>query len=343
MKRLFKILKWIFYTVVVIIGVFAMLYLYTSGPWKVANTVAQDSTIAHITIDDIIFHAEHHGHDSLPTLVVVHGGPGQDYRYLLPLRAFSDEYQVVFYDQRGTGLSPRVNPSELTLQSSIDDLDRIINYYAPGEQVNILGHSWGAMLASGYLAQYPDRVKRIILAEPGFLTTEMSQIFNERTNGFRVDLNFRNMMLIGKVVLRGLHLRGPDDQAIKDYIYGNLVTAEVDNHPMAGYFCGQKYDSTQVKFWRLGMEAATSIPNSQMDEHGNMQIDLVSGVEIYPDTVLFIAGECNSFIGPDYQEMHLKYFPRHKLEVIRNAGHNMFLDQPEQFSNIVRAFLKEEL
>ena len=91
------------------------------------------------------------------------------------------------------------------------------------------------------------------------------------------------------------------------------------------------------------MEAAQSIPASQMDANGNMQIDLVSGVESYPDTVLFIAGDCNRFIGPDYQEMHLKYFPRHKLEVIENAGHNMFLDQPVEFSRIARAHFKEDL
>jgi pimeloyl-ACP methyl ester carboxylesterase len=199
------------------------------------------------------------------------------------------------------------------------------------------------MLASGYLAQHPESVSKIILAEPGFLTSAMSELFNERTNGFKVDLTFSNLMLIGKIVLRGLHLKGPDDQAIKDYIYGNLVTADVEHHPMAGYFCGNAYDSTQINFWRLSMEAAQSIPASQMDTNGNIQIDLVTGVENYPDTVLFITGDCNRFIGPDYQEMHLQHFPRHKMEVIKNAGHNMFLDQPEEFSSVVRTFLKEDL
>ena len=270
-----------------------------------------------------------------------HGGPGQDYKYLLPLKELSDEYKVVFYDQRGTGLSPRVDPSELTLQSSIEDLDRIINYYSPNQKVNLLGHSWGAMLASGYLTQHPEKVQRIILAEPGFLTTEMSEIFNERTNGFKLEITLSNIALIGKIVLRGLHLRGPDKDAVKDYIYGNLVTAEVDDHPMAGYFCNNQYDSTQLDFWRLGMEAAQSIPKSQMDENGNMQLDLVSGVENFPDTVLFITGACNEFIGPDYQQMHLNHFPRHRMEVIENAGHNMFIDQPEEFFRIVRTYLKD--
>jgi proline iminopeptidase len=343
MKKIFKVAKWIFYTIVVVFGAIAVIYLYTSGPWKVAKTVAQDASIPHITIDSVVFHAESFGNDSSEVLIIVHGGPGQDYKYLLPLKELSDQYKVVFYDQRGTGLSPRVDPAALTLQSSIDDLDRIIDYFAPGKKANILGHSWGAMLASGYLGQHPEKVDKIILAEPGFLTSEMSELFNERTNGFIVEMTLSNILLMGKIVFRGLHLRGPDDQAIKDYIYGNLVTADVEKHPMAGYFCGNAYDSTQISFWRLSMEAAQAIPNSQMDENGKMVIDLVSGVEQYPDTVLMITGDCNSFIGPDYQEQQLKYFPRVKMEVIENAGHNMFLDQPEIFSKIVRAHFEEGL
>jgi len=45
------------------------------------------------------------------------------------LKELSDEYYVVFYDQRGSGLSPRVDPAELTLDSSIEDLDRIVEHY----------------------------------------------------------------------------------------------------------------------------------------------------------------------------------------------------------------------
>ena len=86
------------------------------------------------------------------------------------------------------------------------------------------------------------------------------------------------------------------------------------------------------------MVAAQSIPQSQNDENGKMHIDLVSGVEQFPDTVLFISGDCNRLIGPDYQQMQLKYFPRHRLEIIHNAGHNMFLDQPDEFFKIVREF-----
>lgn len=343
MKAIKNIFRAILYIISTLIVVLILSYFLTSGDWQVAETIAQDSTISHITIDDVVFHSEAYGSDTTRATIVIHGGPGQDYRYLLPMKELADEFKIIFYDQRGTGLSPRVDPSELTLQSTIDDLHRIIEYYSQNEKVNILGHSWGAMVGSGYLAQHPDKVHKIIVAEPGFLTSDMTEKFMKRTNGFKIDLSFNNFILLGKIVMQGLHVRGPDDQAIKDYIFENLVSSNVENHPMSGYFCGGKYDSTQIVFWRLSFEASQSIPKSQNDENGNMIIDLVTGTEIYQDTVLFITGDCNRFIGPDYQELQLKYFDRNKMAIIKNAGHNMFLDQPDEFYQIVRDHFKEEL
>lgn len=343
MKKVKKIFKALFYAIVVLMGIFAVLYLWTTGDWAVPQTVAQDSTLSHINVDGIVFHSEVFGPDTARVTVVIHGGPGQDYRYLLPMKQLADEYRIVFYDQRGTGLSPRVDASELTLESSIEDLHRVINHYSPNNKVNILGHSWGAMLGSGYLAKYPEKVHKVILAEPGFLTTEMAALFMERTNGFKIDISLDNLILIGKIFMRGLHVRGPDDHAVKDFIYAGIVNADVENHPLNGYFCGDSINADQQKFWRLSMVAAQSIQESQLDAEGKMQIDLVTGVDHYPDTVLLISGNCNRLIGPDYQQLHLKYFPRHKFEVIENAGHNMFVDQPEAFYALVRAHFSEGL
>src|SRR6185503_2313758 len=99
----------------------------------------QDSSIPHITIDGVTFHAETFGDPANPVVIVLHGGPGSDYRSLLPLQALSDQYFVVFFDQRGTGLSPRVNPEEITIASAIADLDSIVAYYGKGRKVNLVG------------------------------------------------------------------------------------------------------------------------------------------------------------------------------------------------------------
>ena len=42
----------------------------------------------------------------------INGGPGADYRSLLPLSRLKDDYFVIFYNQRSTGLSPRQENSD---------------------------------------------------------------------------------------------------------------------------------------------------------------------------------------------------------------------------------------
>src|SRR5215216_4138507 len=48
-------------------------------------------------------------------LLVLHGGPGADHRYLLPqMLELDDEHELVFYDQRGGGQSRTDDPTPIT-------------------------------------------------------------------------------------------------------------------------------------------------------------------------------------------------------------------------------------
>ena len=96
-------------------ALFALFYLLTWGDYPVPETVADDPSLPHITIDGVTYHAETFGDPSNPVVITIHGGPGGDYRSILSLKALSDDYFVVFFDQRGAGLSPRVDPDEITL------------------------------------------------------------------------------------------------------------------------------------------------------------------------------------------------------------------------------------
>src|SRR4051794_23954393 len=77
----------------------------------VPKTVAEDPSLPAVDLNGTRFHAEAFGDPDAPVIMVLHGGPGQDYRNSLPLKALADDgLRVVFWDQRGTGLSARVDP-----------------------------------------------------------------------------------------------------------------------------------------------------------------------------------------------------------------------------------------
>ena len=82
-----------------------LFYVLTMGDYTVPETVTQDPSLPHVTIDGVTYHAQTFGDPANPVVITIHGGPGGDYRSILSLQELADEYYVVFFDQRGAGLS----------------------------------------------------------------------------------------------------------------------------------------------------------------------------------------------------------------------------------------------
>jgi proline iminopeptidase len=148
-------------------------------------TVDEDPLLPSISVNGTQLHSETFGNPNNPMIVVLHGGPGGDYRSLLNCSRFSaDGFFVVFYDQRGSGLSRRQNKGVYTsTQLFIDDLDAVIKYYRPkpDQKIILMGHSWGAMLATAYINGHPGEVRGAVLMEPGGLTWHDAEEYIKRS------------------------------------------------------------------------------------------------------------------------------------------------------------------
>jgi proline iminopeptidase len=333
MKRLPGIIVKALACLTAVVVVFSLvLYLTTIGNYPVPKTVADDPLLPRITINGTVFHAQTFGNPAHPVVIVVHGGPGWDYRGLLPLKDLSDEYYVVFYDQRGTGLSPRVDPRELSLESSLRDLDSIIDYFGRGKRVDLIGHSWGAMLATAYLGKHPEKVSHAVLAEPGFLTTEMMKQSGVKF-GPRWEAGF--LMRATRAWFQSLHVKGPDKDAASDYFMGR-----VGPYANPDYYCGGVVPDAGALHWRAGVQAMQAILRSGMDEKGDFHINLTEGIERFSSPVLFLSTECNRLIGRSHQEKQAKFFPNAQVAVIGGSGHSMFGEKPKESISVVREYLK---
>ena len=153
-------------------------YINESGN-LVPKTVMEDSTIPSIDVNGAKLHAQAFGPVDSTLIICLHGGPGANFRYLLNCKSLAEKgYRVVFYDQRGSGLSQRFSKewylghgADAVAKSYYDDLSGIINHYKTNsnQKVVLLGHSWGAMLATSFVGKYLNKINGLILAEPGGL------------------------------------------------------------------------------------------------------------------------------------------------------------------------------
>jgi proline iminopeptidase len=100
------------------------------------------------------------GHD---TIVVVHGGPGAGINDIRPdLEPLAASHVLIFYDQRGGGRSEL--PRDTTLLAPryfIGDLEAVREHFQL-RQVNLLAHSFGAIIVAEYARVHPDRVASMV-------------------------------------------------------------------------------------------------------------------------------------------------------------------------------------
>ena len=102
--------------------------------------------------------------NSVP-LLCLHGGPGSTWDYLQPFDDLANERTVIFYDQIGSGNSAITGPHDpamWTVDLFARELDAVRDALSL-DQLHLLGHSWGGMLAMEYMLRKPSGVVSLTL------------------------------------------------------------------------------------------------------------------------------------------------------------------------------------
>ncbi len=304
-------------------------------------TVDNDPSLPSLMLNGHNFHTETYGDPSNPVLIFVHGGPGGDYRSSLSLQALSDDYFVVFFDQRMSGLSSRNTDKEIVVQTFMDDLNSFVDHYANGRKVNIVGHSWGAMLASGYVGKYPEKVSRVVLIEPGILRPDLSMRYfqgpsNSTPREGRLGRTIWDSINVGLIWLNKWRVDTTNDPQARDDYYGSMRTLYLTNV--------RKKSPNEFVGWRLGTYVqAQTIQKMASDPTLLGSLDFLVGVENFTGDVLFLSSEYNDWYGADYQRQHLKFFQNASESIVPGTGHVIFIDQPELSNEMIGEFLSAPL
>ena len=277
----------------------------------VPQTVMEDSSLPSVTLNGTSLHAETYGNPDSNIVIYLHGGPGADYQNGMNVSQLAEEgYYVVFYDQRGTGLSQRHAYEEYSIQLYLDDLSAVIEHYKSDfdQKVFLFGHSWGAMLAAAYINEYPERIDGAIFAEAGGFNKDLLDEYGENSRKIDVlseltsDLLYYDQFLTGTV----------DEHELLDYklaIASSFTYAENNGEGIEG----------PSPFWRNG----AIVLKAFTDVSENEGFDFTTNLGQFQTEVLFIYGENNQSYGLSFAEKEAEFFPQSRIVQIDDTGHEM--------------------
>lgn len=121
-------------------------------------------------------------------LVVLHGGPGCTHDYVDTFKDLAgDGRAVIHYDQLGNGRSTHLRDRGAdfwTVELFLGELDGLLNHLGIAGNYDIVGQSWGGMLAAEHAVLQPDGLRRLVIANsPASMKTWV-----EEANRLRRDL-----------------------------------------------------------------------------------------------------------------------------------------------------------
>ena len=111
-------------------------------------------------------------------LIILHGGPGGCVERYEPLEKLADfGVPLIFYDQLGCGYSkvPKTHKITWNFPLFLEEFENLIKYFGL-KKFNVLGHSWGGMLALEWVCNFKHfGLEKLVL----FSTLPSTKIWNE--------------------------------------------------------------------------------------------------------------------------------------------------------------------
>jgi proline-specific peptidase len=257
-------------------------------------------------------------------LLCLHGGPGFTHYYLEPLEALADRRQVIFYDQLGCGNSDRPDDESLwTVDRFVAELAQV--RAALGlDDLHLFGSSWGGMLAMQYtLDRKPDLRSLILCGSPASMIRWVADC---------------DELLAAE----------PDEvrQVIRQHEADGFTACPEYQAAILGFY---RAHVCRMNPWPAGLErsfaeAGYQVYNtmngpSEFTVTGTLKSwDIMDRLSEITVPALLVGGRHDECTPGHLTEMAGR-ISGSQLEIIEDASHLCFAEQPAVFTGLVNAFL----
>ena len=271
-------------------------------------------------------------------LLILHGGPGASHDYFLPyLIPLARTNRLVFIDERGSGQSQKLDdPAGYTIENMVEDVEAVRQALGLGDEVSLLGHSFGGALAQAYALKYQSHLTHLILASTFSSTKQLNAFFVQMKAKMTPEVRAH----IDRLEKQGLFGQGKDYEKNR-YPAEYMVAAWGDGY--FPYLYGRRPDPN---FDPAGMGAMSwDLYRTMWGSHGEFVIDgNLTSVE-YTDRLgsikvptLITVGDHDE-LDPSLARDMQQHIPGSQLVVLPDSGHMTFVDQPDLFVKTVNDFL----
>ena len=282
-----------------------------------------------------------------PLLVVLHGGPGMsEMRFLRQFNApIEDDFTVVYWDQRGTAksFSSKIPRSSMTVERFVADLDELVEIVRARlgqEKVAIFGHSWGSLLGTLYAARFPEKVSLYIGG------AQIADAAAAEAAAYALAVAAAKSRADRKA-LKTLRRIGPPPYDGKAVMTERTTMQRLD---------GQLSPRTVWGMLRVLFSGESSLLDAPAFYRGfrfsldamwaeTSALDLRKLVPRLDMPVFFFLGRNDHWVPP---ETTVPYFealqaPSKTLVWFEKSGHEMFVDEPGRFNEVMRSVVRPVL
>ena len=216
---------------------------------------------------------------------------------------FKDDYRIITYDKRGHGISNKPNKN-LSIEVLANDIYDLLNHLKI-KKVNFVGISIGGMIAQKLASKNPNLINKLVLCDTAVKIGNPA-IWRERINLLKKNgLDGISDSIIARWFSKSFIEKNPDEIQI----YKNML------------------NTTSVEGYLGCCEA---IKNA----------DLTISTNLIKNPTLVLVGENDLSTPPALVEDTAKLINNSIFKIIKNSGHLPCLDNPDEFSYLLKNFLK---
>lgn len=250
-----------------------------------------------------------------PVIFLMHGFGANTFSYRQVTKPLSELGDVIAYDRPGFGLSERPtswegeNPYGSIGQDLI--LDELIERFASGRDVILVGHSAGGTLAAQYVVDNKDVIKGLILISPAILSTGGTPSWLNWIYSIP-QLDHLGPLLVSSIASSGMDLLD------ESWYNKDLITEDVK----AGY-----REPLSVIGWEEGFWEFNRAPRS---------FDVKDRLDEITIPTLLITGDTDTVVATKDTEALASMIENSVLFVIPQSGHLAQEETPEDTMKAIR-------